>query len=328
MTRRKHLRSTRRSHTYYPMGDAVLTERMRAALPVDDYYTSLLFQDLELVFPYGFGRAHTPRVQVVGPDASQARPLVEAALADDRSFPDLEDDVQRFVTSTAQHLVFGGSCTYEIEYLFLSDSGTDDEPVAFRLELIQPGTVGTLGGAPIQYVLPTISNTRDSTGLSFVRLDPSTLVTFKLPEGLSSPVRTLIEFLLAANREQGKEFELARQSMSEPTPYNFGVHLREKGRLFAQVTQPIGWNVRGLFKDDQLEPFSVWRQIRFLEFKVIVRDHIIRQLNAAIGEVGQRMGFSASIEVSGVPTLDDVRIAKENFRSGRRGMGDLASATI
>jgi hypothetical protein len=116
--------------------------------------------------------------------------------------------------------------------------------------------------------------------------------------------------------------------MTETTPYNFSAHLREKGTLFAEVTQPIGWNVRGLFKADQLEPFSIWRQIRFLEFKVMVRDRIIEQLNTAIGQVGERMGFSASIEVTGVPTLEDVQSAKDDFRNGRRGLSDLASATI
>jgi len=38
---------------------------------------------------------------------------------------------------------------------------------------------------------------------------------------------------------------------------------------------------RDLFNDRQLEPFSVWRQIRFLEFKVKVRDCIVQQRQGA-----------------------------------------------
>ena len=321
-----HLRSTRRSYTYFPVDDPVLTERMQAAVSVDGLYTYMLYQDLDHVFPYGFGRT-SPRVQIVGPDAERATPLIAAALSE-RSFPSLDDGLRKFVSYTAQYLVFGGPCTYEIDYLYPADAGSDDDPVAFGLELIQPGTLGALDGAPIQYVLPTISGSRDSTGLSYVTLDRSTLVVFMLPPEFVAPVRTLIEFLMTANREQGKEFELTRRSMTETTPYNFSAHLREKGTLFAEVTQPIGWNVRGLFKADQLEPFSIWRQIRFLEFKVMVRDRIIEQLNTAIGQVGERMGFSASIEVTGVPTLEDVQSAKDDFRNGRRGLSDLASATI
>ena len=324
--RDERLRSTRRSHTYYPMDDPVLAERIQAALPVEGLYTYMLYRDLDHVFPYGFGRT-SPRLRIVGPDAERATPLIATALSE-RSFPSLDDGLRKFVSSTAQYLVFGGPCTYEIDYLYPADTDSDDEPVAFGLELIQPGTLGALDGAPIQYVLPTISEKRDSTGLSYVTLDLSTLVVFTLPPDLVAPVRTLIEFLMTANREQGKEFELTRQSLTETTPYNFSAHLREKGRLFAEVTQPIGWNVRDLFKDNQLEPFSVWRQIRFLEFKVRVRDSIIEQLNTAIGQVGKRMGFSASIEVTGVPTLSDVQQAKDDFRNGVRGLGTLATATI
>jgi hypothetical protein len=326
MHRDDRLRSTRRSYTYYPMDDPVITERMQAAVPVEGYYTYLLFQDLDHVFPYGVGRS-SPRVQIVGPDAEHASPLIAASLSE-RSFPSLDEAVRKFVSSTAQYLVFGGSCTYEIDYLYPADTDSDDEPVAFGLELIQPGTLGTRDGAPIQYVLPSISETHDSTGLSYVTLDPSTLVVFTLPRDLVTPVRTLIEFLMTANGERRKEFELTLQSTRETTPYNFSAHQREKGRLFAEVTQPIGWNVRDSFKDDQLEPFSVWRQIRFLEFKVIVRDSIIEQLNTAIGQVGKRMGFSASITVTGVPTLSDVQQAKDDFRNGVRGLGALATATI
>ncbi len=327
MRREDHLRSSRRSYTYYPTDDPVLTERMQAATPVEGYYTYLLYQDLDNVFPYDFGRDTSSRVQVVGTDAERAEPLIADALSE-RPFPSLNDGLRKFVSSTAQYLVFGGPCTYEIDYLYRAGAESDDQPVAFGLELIQPGTLAALDGAPIQYVLPTISKTRDATGLSYVTLDLSTLVTFTLPPELAGPVRTMVEFLLTANREQQKEFQLTRQSLTETTPYNFSAHLREKGKLFAEVTQPIGWNVRDLFKDDQLEPFSVWRQIRFLEFKVTVRDRIIEQLNTLMGQVGERMGFSAKLEVGGVPTLDDVRIAKEDFESGRRGLSDLASATI
>jgi hypothetical protein len=240
----------------------------------------------------------------------------------------LDDGLRKFVSTTAQALVFGGPCTYEIDYLYPADEAGADHPVAFGLELIQPGTFSTIDGAPIQYVLPTLSEKRDPTGLPYVSLDQSTLVTFTLPQDLVAPVRTVIEFLVTANQEQTKEFALTQRALTEPTPYEFSAHMREKAELFAEVTQPIGWNVRDLFKDNQLEPFGVWRQIRFLEFKVRVRDAIIDRLNQAIDQVGKKMGFSATIEVAGLPTLEDVRVAKEDFRTGGRGLDDIGSATL
>jgi hypothetical protein len=94
------------------------------------------------------------------------------------------------------------------------------------------------------------------------------------------------------------------------TPYNFTEHQLELGELFAKVTKPVGWNVRGLFQDDHLAPYEVWRQLRFLEFKIRLRDLIITRLNATLAEVGSQLGFQAAIELSGLPTLQDVDAAK------------------
>jgi hypothetical protein len=116
--------------------------------------------------------------------------------------------------------------------------------------------------------------------------------------------------------------------MTGRSDYNFSEHKRKQRDVFAQVTEPIGWNTRELFKDDLLEPFGVWRQIRFLEFKVRVRDKILQDLNRVLGQVGQTMGFEATLEFQGLPTLETVRTLKEDFRSGRRGFGDLVMAMI
>lgn len=138
----------------------------------------------------------------------------------------------------------------------------------------------------------------------------------------------MIAFLRAANGQQGAEATLMEQSVTGRSPYNFAKHQRERSELFAEVTQPVGWNVRGLFKEGHLEPYDVWRQIRFLEFKVRVRDSIMDRLNAALAEIGQRIGFEVSIELSGLPTLRDVESAKEDLKLGRRGLSDLAVFAI
>lgn len=69
----------------------------------------------------------------------------------------------------------------------------------------------------------------------------------------------------------------------------------------------------------------VWRQLRFLEFKIRLRDLIMDRLNATLSEVGSKMGFQAAIELSGLPTLQDVTDAKSDLRSGRRSLNEDAT---
>lgn len=322
-----NLRSTRCSHSYYPVDSPELAERMRAALPIEGFYTHLLHQDLDHVVPYSIGSDSGQRAAVVGPDAEVALSLIAAALSK-RSYPSLQDGVREFINRTAQQLVLGGPCSYEVAFLFAPDAKVDEQPVGFRLEMVIPGTLGARDGTPIQYVLPTLSTLRDRNGLPYVLLDSSTLVAFALPEDLEKPVRALVNFLLTANQEQGKEFGLMEQAATQRTAYEFSAHKREKGELFAKVTQPIGWNIRDLFPDDQLEPLQTWRMIRFLEFKIRLRDSILDRLNQAVALAGEGLGFEATIEVQGLPTLDNVEIAKTDLRTGRRGLGDLASWAI
>jgi hypothetical protein len=296
-------------------------------MPFEGFYTHLLFQDLDHLVPYSLGRNEGIGARMVGPDASRATELVGEALSE-RGYRSLVDGARSFFGATAQYLVFAPSCVYEIDYLYSHDDSEDAPPQRFRLERIQPGTYASHRRKPIQYVLPTLSPLRLSGGLHYVELDPATLVSFSLPDDLVKPVRRVVDFLLTANAEQGKEFALAQQLMTGRSDYNFSEHKRKQRDVFAQVTEPIGWNTRELFKDDLLEPFGVWRQIRFLEFKVRVRDKILQDLNRVLGQVGQTMGFEATLEFQGLPTLETVRTLKEDFRSGRRGFGDLVMAMI
>lgn len=321
------LQGTRRSRTFYPVHDPDLAARMHA-VSFEGYYTYLLHQDLNAVIPYDLGRGDSPSARVIGPDSDRARPMIEDAIISDRDpARSLTDGLRRFVSSTAQYLVIAGPVTYEIDYLHPSGAAPE-RPTSFRLQLVAPGTVAEHHGQPIQYVPAAFGGPQDETGLHYVELDPATLVTFRLDPDLEAPVRKMVAFLRAANGQQGAEAAIMEQSVTGQSPYNFSEHQRERSELFAKVTQPVGWNVRGLFKEGHLEPYDVWRQIRFLEFKVRLRNAIINRLNATFAEVDRGLGFEASIELSCLPTLQDVENAKEDLRCGRRGTSDLAFFAI
>lgn len=322
------LRSTRQSRSFYPVNDPQLRERMRA-VSFDGYYTYLLNQDLDFVMPYELRRGSDPTARVVGPDADRAAPLIEQALSGREWTSSLYDTLRSFVSSAAQHLVLAGPTAYEIDYLYpAAPADPSVGPTAFRLEPIAPGTFAHHGNKPIQYVLATLGSQKDETGLTYVELDPETLITIRFDQPTETAVRKMVDFLRAANLQQPSEGALMEQSMRGTTPYNFSRHQQERGELFATVTEPIGWNVRGLFTDNRLEPYNMWRELRFLEFKIRLRDLIIDRLNQALRQVGGRLGFEATIELSGLPTLAAVEEAKGDLRTGRRGLGELAKFVV
>ena len=183
--------------------------------------------------------------------------------------------------------VIGGPVTYEIDYLYPLPA-TSWLPAEFRLELVLPGTLSYHGRQPIQYIPAAFGGPRDNTGLTYVDLNPATLVTFRLDPAEEGAVRKMVSFLRAASSLQGAEMSLMEQSARGGTPYSFTEHQRERAELFAKVTEPVGWNARGLFQDNLLAPYEVWRQLRFLEFKVRLRDMLMDRINTTLSEVGTR----------------------------------------
>jgi len=298
---------------------------MRVA-SAEGYYTSLLRQDLDFVIPYTMGHLGGPQAQVTGPDVDRAAPLIERGLSAKDRTPPISDSVRKFVSSTAQNLVIGGPVAYEIDYLY-SQAAASGSPAEFRLELVLPGTLSYHGRQPIQYIPAAFGGPRDKTGLTYADLDPATLITFCLDPAHEIAVRKMVGFLRAASELQQADMPLIQQS-TRGAPYSFAEHQRKRTELFAKITEPIGWNARGLFQDDHLEPYEVWRQLRFLEFKIRLRDSIMEQLNATLAAVGDKLGFRAAIELTGLPTLQDVDNAKSDLRSGRRSLNDLASFAV
>ena len=49
------------------------------------------------------------------------------------------------------------------------------------------------------------------------------------------------------------------------------------------------------------------------------------RLNAALAQAGSTLGFRAAVTLSGLPTLQDVDKAKNDLRTGRRSLNDLAT---
>ena len=293
---------------------------MRAASPTGTY-AFYLHEDLDRVMPYSMG--HPPRyhAEVTGPDALKAQPLIEQALNGEQRRHLLYDSVRAFASTTARHLIFSGPVTYEIDYLYPPAEEPGSTPAGFRLELIAPGTLNYQGSQPIQYVPAAYEGPRDKTGMTYVELDPATLVTFRLERADEVTVRKIIKFLRTASALDMTGATLITQDTKGA--FSFAEHQRKRGELIAEITEPIGWNARGLFRDNHLEPYDTWRKLRFLEFTIRLRDLIMDRLNVAIAQAGEKIGFHAALELVGLTTLPDVERAKDDLRSGKRSIRDL-----
>jgi hypothetical protein len=56
--------------------------------------------------------------------------------------------------------------------------------------------------------------------------------------------------------------------------------------------------------------------LKFEKFKIELRQTLLAALNEVLGRIGARIGFSAEIQIHGLPSIQDVDIAIEKLRSG------------
>lgn len=306
-------------------------------------YTRTFLQDVQYVVPF-------PRMDenfeatLAGHVDDDVRRLVTEALPG-RYMPwpyrTLTEAYRDFSARCVQAVVASGQAAYEIVY-YLPDAqtpptdgaaaGVDAEgdshpvqedqpskPVAFRLLPVRPYVMRP-GGRPYQYV-PSLETEEVILGDAepqpprWIELDPDRLVVFTLPQGRRRQVARVWHGLLMANRFHGVPTTL----MFDDAPgYDFGTHQRIADETVGRITRPVGWNVRRLL-DRQLETYQLYRQLHFVRFKLELRDMVTATLNEAMAKAGGHMGFDASIELRGVPTLDDVDAALSELQEGPSG---------
>ena len=91
----------------------------------------------------------------------------------------------------------------------------------------------------------------------------------------------------------------------------------------AQATRDSGWNARNSFSGEMTEFYIVQRFLRFERLKLELRESLISQLNEMLRTVGNRLGFSAKIILSGLPDAAQVEQSMQQLESGAASFADV-----
>ena len=239
--------------------------------------------------------------------------LVASALAPSTYHEELSDAVFDFLGSCAQTITVYGKAAYEIVYL---SAPTSDVIVGFQLVYIHPLSVMWRRGKLVQYVPADIA--RERNVMQFLELLPEEILLFIPPERIQSSLRGIIDRLqFLSNHIPGERFLFGRQDGdSQDIPYDIAEHIRAEKVAVADAAKAIGWNARGHFREEALEYYLVHRQLLFGRFIADLRNSIVATLNDGLVRAGRKIGFSAQIEIEGLPSLKDIDEALANLDAG------------
>lgn len=272
------------------------------------FYTSMLLRDLEHVFPYPrFDRSFEAALAVSsgGPNLPD---LVAGALTRERHHHPrdraLVEALRDFGEECATHMTAYGEAAFELVY-----HSPDEQGVwrAFDLALIHPYRRGLLGSH--EHYIPPLEGRPGG----WIRLPPERVILVRLPMVRRREVSRAVRVLAAAN---SRHAIAARLQFRPGLPYDFARHMREERAILAAGTNQIGWHGRGLFTDEQLEPYRLMRELRFEHLQAELREVIMQGINAALQQAGRELAFEAQLTVAGVPTVDDVRVQMSRLKEG------------
>lgn len=321
--------------------DDPLYERMTADWDaiMRGFYRRMFIEDASEIVP-------VPRMEgdfevaLDGGGEEVARLVAGALHYQPRTHRALTEAYYDFAERCAQRVVASGSAAYEIVYYFGGDepdtgrnrnapqSGEhpnrnqeESKIAAFRLMPADPYRRGP-GGRHYQYV-PSLETEDVILGKAerqpprWIELDPFRLVVFTLPDRRRRQVERAWQGLAMADRFHGGTPPMIQSG--DATGYDFEAHQSAAHETIAGITRDVGWNARMLFGNRQLEPYQLLRQLRWVRFKIELRDMITERLNEALAKAGQRMGFAATLNLRGVPTVDDVDAALQELQVGPSG---------
>jgi hypothetical protein len=286
--------------------------------PFDELYPHMLIEDVGLqVMPLGPRWTEREFAVALVPVSEAFEELISDAL-EPQGREGLTDAACQFMRETAQLAMQYGRAIYELVYL----RDSEDAVAAIEFAYVPPRSI-TLGGDEyLQRVPEELAAQWDVP--TEIRGPASDLMFFEPPIPASTIRRTLIA-LAEVGRPELPDF-VEREMLGEASVgYSSTEEIRFKDLAMAEVSRDIGWDMRNMFtgRDTFLEYYTIVRRLRFERFLANFREHLISQLNTYLISIGEAVGETGQLVVSGLPTEADIAAAEISLQRGDRDFKEI-----
>lgn len=241
-------------------------------------------------------------------------PRLQEILIDCLPFNQSQEDllgvVSDFVHLLSQEFMSKGRILFEVRGGW--DHSTDPPTLEkAALVTIPSDSVKRIGPWVFQVVPPNTENGENGKKISqIIRLDRSRLVEFVPPYRWRKSLASIRTGLPIIGRSEHKwMMGIARQKVSEDFKTVKLVYTIQRARL----TAPIGWNARGLFRDNISEFHWVMRELQWKRFCIEVRDSILTKVGQVFALIGSWRGEYPRLVWDHLPTVQQVVDGEKNL---------------
>lgn len=218
--------------------------------------------------------------------------------------------VAKFAKIVIQEFVLTGDISFEIRV------GWEQEPgrmVDARLSSIPRGSL--LGISPFLFQIVPRGVVEDEPKAKVVRLDAARVVTFRPPRKWRPVLSRLRRGFRLLGRSQ-------HEWMQESAQGRFSESFKDVRRKYnvqlARLAAPIGWNFRGLIRDDQSDFHWAVRELQWKRLSIEIRDELLTTLRSVVKTIGRIHGESVDLEWRDLPTAEQVDDGLRRLSQGAR----------
>ncbi len=280
--------------------------------PFSDFYTDMFLEDLRVSFMpiAGIARRRSFSVKLV-PENIELEALLIAGLVPHQHEDSLAGAVSELLSLVASEVCAMDRAIYEIVF---SEDDKAKQIAGFELDYVDPTSVRVKRGQISQRLPRKFAEEHNyPENISFEKSD---LVIFEPPIGMRASITTARRVLSRLSELSLSPF--VNEAVRMKVPYEYEVHRTAMEIAFASAMKNIGWTAHSLFREGKLSYYSAYMQLVFERFKLQLRDALIAKLNEALSTIGQLMNFSSKIEITGLPTSEEIDQAMAELECGKR----------
>lgn len=225
---------------------------------------------------------------------------------------DLSDQIHKSIEDIAGWMLDDGSAALE---LVSYEEGSEDNQLTFSLELIYGESVSINKRRVIQKIPKTAL---EYAGPQEIEIPIEKCCIINFPPTLGGKTK-YSKFLKTMNETSKSSpfMNFIDGPLSKVPGYDVSEHFRLNSILIRKATKDYSWTHRG--NDEKI--FSnfhyIYRYLKFKKTKILLRDHIISELNKFLILVSPSLGFRTQIVATGLPTIQDVDTKIGRWMSGK-----------
>jgi hypothetical protein len=224
---------------------------------------------------------------------------------------DLLEAVTSFAQVAAQTLILDGRITFEIR------TGWNQNGDQRRMEQVALVFIPTKSliyiGSQLFQMIPRGVERDDSPG-RIVKMDPKRIVIFRPPRRWRRPLARMRNGLPLIGRSQRRWMNW---SIEHRSGEDFKTVHRSYNIQIGRLTAPIGWNARGLLRNEISEFHWVIRELQWQRFCIDVRESILGMLGDAFQRIGKMRGETPQLVWEHLPTIEQVNEGLRLVMSGK-----------